>query len=82
MSSPGVSMQVPCPECRRSGQAHQVQCWVERRLLDELEVEDVTDIRLDVLYHHFDHNDGVHIDQVCGECGSDYTRDEDGNIID
>lgn len=82
MSVPTISLEVPCPECKKAGWAHLVDCWVEERVLVELDLDDVSDLPLATLYQHFDRGDGVHIEQVCGACGSDYTRDEDGNIID
>jgi hypothetical protein len=73
---------IPCPECKREGERFEVDCFVNPQVLKELEVDDVEDVNVEELYRRHDNSDGVEIDGVCSECGSDYSRDDDGNITD
>jgi len=73
---------VPCPDCKRQEDWHLVACWVDSSTLTELNVEAAEDVELDEIYERHHRDDGVEIDGVCSECGSDYVRDADGRIID
>lgn len=75
-------IRIPCSECRRLQTRHEVDCAVEQRVLDEMGVDDADDIELGELYRRHDNDDGVEIDGVCSDCGSDYERDRHGNIVD
>lgn len=57
-------------------------CWVDDDVLRDAGIDDPADLPLDLLYELFNRDDGVSIEDVCGDCGSDYTRDAEGRIID
>ncbi len=61
--------QIPCPDGSDRNCQGTVDVFIEKEHLSENEVST----------YIYDHNIDV---DVCGACGSDYTRDNEGSIID